>query len=487
MKKHSKISVLFVSLFFLIMSSCENEPLVGFDSNDGNPFTNSLIGTWALSDFDVTVNNTSDVGGMSIESNVEIDGFNPNYNLTFATNTFTTNGSYSYNTIVTVNGQATTDSYTLDNVTGAGVYSTNGNEMTVDGSFFEFTFQGMDLSELGGEQTVNFAISADGQTLTFTQNTTETNSSGGSTTTSIVNATSVWTKTNNTNNSCNVASNFASSAETAYNNDTTNADLCDAYRAALQNQINVCGDSTGEIQAIIDGLDDCNGTGSGNLLFLKNKIFTYADGSMETETYNYDGNKLISITYSDGSATNFTYDNDILTRIDNYNDLGGLGDYVITEYNSSNELISYTVYITPNEGLRFDLTYNSDDTINIKEYSGDHDSQTTLIEDETISMQNNQITFEDDVDGLEATYSYDNKNGIYKNISNLKTLNLINIDFSGYIDGGNNNLLELLETENGVSNIHEEHTYTYNSDNYPVTSTYNFDGAFDSTIEFIYY
>lgn len=272
MKKYSKLSVLFLALFVLVLSSCENEALEGFDSNDGNPFTNSLIGTWALSDFDVTVNNTSDVGGTSIESNVEIDGFNPNYNLTFAANTFTTNGSYSYNTVVTVNGQTNTDSYTLDNVTGAGVYSTNGNEMTVDGSFFEFTFQGMDLSELGGEQTVNYAISADGQTLTFTQNTTETNSSGGSTTTSIVNATSVWTKTNDTNNSCNVASNFASSAETAYNNDTTNADLCDAYRAALQNQINVCGDSTGEIQTIIDGLGDCTSGGGTNGFAMTYKV-----------------------------------------------------------------------------------------------------------------------------------------------------------------------------------------------------------------------
>lgn len=46
-------------------------------------------------------------------------------------------------------------------------------------------------------------------------------------------------------------------AEAAYNADSTNSDLCNAYKTALETQILVCGDSNGNLQAIIDGLGDC--------------------------------------------------------------------------------------------------------------------------------------------------------------------------------------------------------------------------------------
>lgn len=59
------------------------------------------------------------------------------------------------------------------------------------------------------------------------------------------------------NVACVDATAFAVSAEDAYNNDNTNADLCNAYKSALQNQISACGDNNGSIQAIIDGIGDC--------------------------------------------------------------------------------------------------------------------------------------------------------------------------------------------------------------------------------------
>jgi len=54
------------------------------------------------------------------------------------------------------------------------------------------------------------------------------------------------------------------SAQTASNTAASNyaidasTETCNAYKLALQNQITVCGDATGSIQAIIDGLGDCN-------------------------------------------------------------------------------------------------------------------------------------------------------------------------------------------------------------------------------------
>jgi hypothetical protein len=48
-------------------------------------------------------------------------------------------------------------------------------------------------------------------------------------------------------------------AENAYKNatDANRPELCNKYKAALQNQINVCGDKFGDLQAIINNLGNC--------------------------------------------------------------------------------------------------------------------------------------------------------------------------------------------------------------------------------------
>jgi hypothetical protein len=48
-------------------------------------------------------------------------------------------------------------------------------------------------------------------------------------------------------------------AQNAFNNATAanHTELCNAYKVALQNQINSCGDPSGDLQVIITDLDDC--------------------------------------------------------------------------------------------------------------------------------------------------------------------------------------------------------------------------------------
>ncbi len=69
---------------------------------------------------------------------------------------------------------------------------------------------------------------------------------------------------------CEVATTAANEAETAYNNDNTNTDLCNTYKASLQDKITACGDADGSIQTIIDGLGDCSDNNQNdNTLFLR--------------------------------------------------------------------------------------------------------------------------------------------------------------------------------------------------------------------------
>ena len=191
-----KLSSLFCLFILLTAFTCEDEPL-DFDVETSE--TNvELIGAWDLVEFNVEMSSSTSVGGLEIASGAEIYSTTVDYTVNFSESNFTTNGSYSYVADIVVNeNEVQGEPYTLENVSGSGNYTVNGNEMTVDGSFFEFTLEGMeDTSFLDGEQTATFQLSDNGQTLTFSQNETLTQSDEitGSVITSTTVSTSVWTR-----------------------------------------------------------------------------------------------------------------------------------------------------------------------------------------------------------------------------------------------------------------------------------------------------
>lgn len=260
-----KIGLLLSCFILLSAFTCDNEPLEG-DFDDGELITDptlSIIGEWELVSFDVEMNNSTEFEGNTTETNLLVDSFNSDYNLVLTdNNTFTTNGSYSYNTEITISGQeAINDSYDLENVSGSGTYITEGNQITTNGSFFEFTFEGIDDSILDNEsQTAIYVLTNSGNTLTFVQNETTTINNAGATIIATTVSTSIWSRVSQQNNPCDDAITAANEAETTYNNDDTNTTLCNAYITALESQIIACGDADGSIQSIIDSID-CQANG----------------------------------------------------------------------------------------------------------------------------------------------------------------------------------------------------------------------------------
>lgn len=187
-----------LSLFTLLTAfTCENEPLDTDLSNASTTTNLDLVGAWDLQEFSVTLNSSTSFEGQTFSSDIDIASTEVDYVVEFTQSSFVTNGSYSYSTNVVFDGETiSSEPQSLENVTGNGTYSTSGDEMTVDGSFFEFEFDGMDNSVLQGEQTANFEISNDGQTLTFTQieTVTETDSMTGTEIVNSVNSISVWSR-----------------------------------------------------------------------------------------------------------------------------------------------------------------------------------------------------------------------------------------------------------------------------------------------------
>jgi hypothetical protein len=260
MRKFPASFSLLVVLFCLVsVFSCDNEPVddgIDLGTNNNNQ---DLVGVWNLLEFDVTLNSATTFEGQTITSNIDIVSTDVAYTLDFEQNSFTTNGNYTYNVNLVVDGNInTSESYTLNNVSGSGTYTTTDNEMTLEGSFFEFDFEGADNMAFQEEQTIDFQLSNDGETLTFTQNDTvsQTDDATGVEITSTTSSISVWVR-GEVSNICSAQS-ATNNAESAFNEDDTDENLCNAYKTALQNQITECGDTDGSLQDIIDDLGDCS-------------------------------------------------------------------------------------------------------------------------------------------------------------------------------------------------------------------------------------
>ena len=194
----------FLSLFILLTAfTCENESLDydqeainSLNNNNSNTNNANLIGTWDLISFDVDMVSSINLPTGITITDIIVSSTSTDYQVTFTNSEFTTTGSYSYDTFIESVGISQQDNLTVSNVSGSGTYTTDGNQITTEGAFFDLTFEGADMSAFEDNQTSNYSISADGQTLTFSQNQTTLQSNNGFETEIDVVAESVWQKVN---------------------------------------------------------------------------------------------------------------------------------------------------------------------------------------------------------------------------------------------------------------------------------------------------
>ena len=103
---------------------------------------------------------------------------------------------------------------------------------------------------------------------------------------------------------CQASENATNMAEVNFNNATDDNyyDFCNAYKLALQNQISICGDADGSVQAIIDGLN-CTQTNpsSGSItLVAGSSPMTFDEISVVVE------NGVVKVTGETSSANNYS-------------------------------------------------------------------------------------------------------------------------------------------------------------------------------------
>jgi hypothetical protein len=108
--------------------------------------------------------------------------------------------------------------------------------------------------------------------------------------------------------SCENLSNATDAAQAAYITATASnqEEKCNAYKTALQNEINNCGDELGDLQAIIDDLGDCTITP------VNNKVITVTVGTL---VKTFETNVTVTTVgpnrqirgYDNASATDYIY------------------------------------------------------------------------------------------------------------------------------------------------------------------------------------
>ena len=352
-----KVFALFCLFTLLTAFTCENEPLdEDVLANNGATANTELLGEWNLVEFEVETSTTTEVNGTQLSSDIQIFSTATDYTVNFTADTFTTNGSYSYSSLVVVNGmEIPNEPTTLSNVSGNGTYSINGNEMTVDGQFFEFELEGVDSSVFGEEQTILFQISADGQSLTITQNEnqTTTDEATGFETTSAIESFSVWTRGITDDDSCPEEESTNAAAE-AYNADTENEGLCNTYREALLAQIDACGDD-GSLQAILDELGDCSvATGNGELrvtagtltIEFVDQTVTLEGDVITVEGVSAQGNDEIYFQVTEGDTGTDVFQNFVLTLngTEFFPSTQGFEDFTSDTTVSSNNVLQATFF-----------------------------------------------------------------------------------------------------------------------------------------------
>lgn len=209
------------------------------------------------------------------------------------------------------------------------------------------------------------------------------------------------------------------------------------------------------------------------------KRIVYNEGTADeySETFNYDGNKLINVDYGDGYKNVYTYDaNGDLIKDDFYEENVIIASIVL-EYDTDNKLTKFTENFLDGSGLedrkyQHNFTYNNDDSITVQVYISYLNADYELSRTDTITFDNKNIVKFGNEEYYNS-YAYDDKKGMFKNIHAIEILNILNEnEFGALIYGNTNNAISFKEN-GGSNNYNDNYQYTYNSEDYPISAIYS--------------
>lgn len=223
-----------------------------------------------------------------------------------------------------------------------------------------------------------------------------------------------------------------------------------------------------------------------SVILLKKTIDKDSDGSVLTTTYTYNGNKIVSQVNNLKEGIYYTYTGDLITKMDFKLADGTIEQVNTYEYDAAGKLITFK-RIDPIEDLgnKEVYSYNADGSISVVEYIGDSKTQTQKNATSKITVSNGEVIEIVPTNSPNHKYTHDTKNNPYKNVLGMGKIAFVD----GEADGILHNILTDKSGNEIWSNYLNTYTYTYNSDNYLVTSTdteTSDDGTEKSSTEYFY-
>ena len=229
-----------------------------------------------------------------------------------------------------------------------------------------------------------------------------------------------------------------------------------------------------------DNSDDIDNNDNNNNNILVSKI-SYDDDENDSysyeENFTYELNKIVErldVTFYNGSIQNtyraqFIYSNDLIARVDYYDEDDNLLDRTTFQYDSQSRVTLVEECYYQNGSCEYDYTdsvsYNSDGTITISTDSNSNDGSVYTYQ---LDNQGNIIgaLWEDDDCEEIISINYDNNNTPFKNITGA---NLINVVYGLFSDA------RLIGFFNNIKSIQEDSTCNDSSNNESYTTNFSYD------------
>lgn len=214
-------------------------------------------------------------------------------------------------------------------------------------------------------------------------------------------------------------------------------------------------------------------TDTNSSILVKREV-TSLDGA---RNYTYIGNKLDKVSADNGMYIKWTYTGDLITRADRYDKDGVLTGYSVGTY-SNNKLIQQKNYENNILTSLENTVYNSDGSVSVILSDANGNSTNIAWFKHYFDAAGNRIKIEQMFQNkISATnyYTYDNKNNPFKNII-------------GYDQIYNNvNNIVMGKTVSSYSTSELTRSYTYNSNDYPISCLKTSSSGETSTDSIYYY
>jgi hypothetical protein len=195
-------------------------------------------------------------------------------------------------------------------------------------------------------------------------------------------------------------------------------------------------------------------------ILVKKIINTYYVNDIETLTYKYDGNKIVSESSDGGFVANYTYTGNVITKIEERVDNKFQSSMEYT-YNDSKVA---TAVLKRNYGgtISDSYTYNTNGTVSYKRsYDG-------VIYTGVLTIVNGNIVknevFQNGSLSSTHTYEYDTKNNPFKNV----------LGFNLLLDHDEDTFSTNNKTKDNTHNSNLELTFKYDSNNFPIEKKKNY-------------